>query len=426
VLLAVPAIDTVIRHDGEQTLVALLEHLGEPARWPELPGVCCRDAQGQPVAAPPRRQLDELDRLPSPIRDRPHTVHVGFKFAPIVASRGCFANCNYCCINSWHRSSEGKRYRRRSTANVADEMAYLYHDREVSIFCFHDDTFFLPRPKDSLRMLDELARELELRRVGKIGIVGKARPDQLDAELLRVARTLGVCRIYLGVENGSDAGLAHLNRLHDLASCERALELLRAEQLFSCFNILLFEPETRIEDLEANLRFLERFVDFPFNFCRAEIYSGTAYERILRAEGRLEGSFLAYSYEIPDPRAELAFRLSSICFRGRNFATGGVANTNTGLGYEAAVLRHFHGAAGAELCEEVLALTREIGRDTVEKLGRLVAFARGASLEDAEAATRFAEELATEINFRDLELTRRQSAIHDRIADFARRAGDGP
>ncbi len=420
VLAEAPALDTVIRHDGELTLTALLARLDEPAAWREIPGVCCRDERGEPVAAPPRRQPDELDRLPWPLRDRPHAVHVGFGFAPLVASRGCFANCNYCCINSWHRSSEGKRYRRRSAADVADEMAYLYHDRDVRLFCFHDDTFFMPRPRDSVRMLGELGAELARRRVERIGVVGKARPDHLDAELIRAAKAFGICRIYLGVENGSDAGLLHLNRLHDLASCERALELLRAAELFSCFNILLFEPDCRLEDLEANLAFLARYVDFPFNFCRAEVYSGSAYERILREQGRLEGNYLGFSYEIQDPRAELAFRLSSVCFRGRNFAPVGVANSSTGLGYEAAVLRHFYGEAAAGLCAEVEALTCELGRDTVEKLAKLVAFAREAPLDDVAGATRFAEELATEINFRDLELARRQGELHDRIAAFGR------
>jgi len=61
------------------------------------------------------------------------------------------------------------------------------------------------------------------------------------------------------------------------------------------------------EDLSIaeNLEFLAESCDFPFNFGRAEIYSGTRYERLLRAAGRLQGSFLGYTYRIADDRAEV-------------------------------------------------------------------------------------------------------------------------
>lgn len=414
----VPEVDTVIRHDGEQTLVALLEALHTPERWPAIPGVCCRDSSGQPVAAAPRRQVDDLDTLPFPLRVTPHQEHAGVRFAPLVGSRGCYGNCNYCCINSWHRTSDGKRFRLRSPENLAAEMAYLYHDRDVRIFCFHDDTFFMPRPRDSIRRLEQLHAALERQRVGHIGMVGKCRPDGLDAELLQVARSCGVFRLYVGIENGSEAGLVHLGRRHDRQSCIRALELLREQGIFACFNILLFEPECRFAELEETVELLERFVDFPFNFCRAEVYSGSRFEETLRAAGRLQGSFLGFSYVIGDQRAELAYRLMSVAFRGRNFSVNGVANVNTGMGYEAAVLRHFYGELGQPLAREVDTLVQEVNRDTVVRLRELLAFAARCDLDDSAAACDFAEELATTINFIDLELGTRQRELRQRIHRF--------
>jgi anaerobic magnesium-protoporphyrin IX monomethyl ester cyclase len=408
----------VIRHDGELSLVALLDSLDTPDRWPEIEGVCTRDADGRPVAAPPRRQPDDLDALPFPLRDRPHVEHVGLKFTPIVGSRGCFADCNYCCINSWHRTSNGKRYRKRSPQNLADEMAYLYHDRDVRIFCFHDETIFFPKAKQSIERLIALDAELRRRRVGHVGINGKCRPDQLSLELLQVAKACGVYRLYLGVENGSEAGLRHLNRKHVRADCVRALELLRTAGVFACYNVLLFEPDTRFSDLWENVELIERFTDFPFNFCRTEVYSGSRYQRILADQGRLAGNYLGYSYEIADPRAELAFRLASVCFRNRNFSIDGVANLNTGMGYEAAVLRHFYGRRGQALAGEVDRLVREVNVDTIAFLRRLLEFASRCDLDRPDRACDFAERLAIEINFRDLELGNAQRALRARVKEF--------
>jgi anaerobic magnesium-protoporphyrin IX monomethyl ester cyclase len=420
----VPALDTVVRHDGELTLLELLGVLGSPERWLEVEGVCARGADGAPTAAPARRQPDDLDALPFPLRDRPHTVHAGLKFAPLVGSRGCFGNCNYCCINAWHKTAKGKRFRLRSPASVADEMSYLFHDRDVRIFCFHDDTFYLARERDTVARLEQLRVELQRRRLGRIALVGKCRPDQVTPAVLKASLDCGVARMYLGVENGSEAGLRNLNRHHDLASCRRALELFREARMFACFNILLFEPDSQLRDLRDNVRFLEQNVEFPFNFCRAEVYCGSNYERRLLAERRLEGNYLGYSYQIAEPRVELAFRISAVAFRSRNFAADGVANFNTGMGYEAALLRHFYAPAGEPLAREVEALTEEVGRDTVKHLSRLVEFAASADLADDRGAADFTEELATEINFRDLELHRRQCELRAEVERFGEQHGD--
>ncbi len=413
-----PDVDTVVRHDGEITLLALLDALDQPESWLTLEGVCARDAQGKPAAAPLRRQVPNLDALPFPMRDRPHSRHVGHAFVPISGSRGCYADCAYCCINTWHRSSEGKRLRFRSTEDLAEEMALLHHKRDATIFCFHDDNFLLPRPKDSTRRFRSLREELDRRDVGKIGMVGKCRPDQLELDMLKEAREIGVFRLYLGIENGSEAGLRHLGRKHDLASCHRALDLFREAGIFACYNVLLFEPWTRFADLEQNLTFFKQATDFPSNFCRAEVYSGTRLQQDLGAAGRLRGGYMGYTYNIDDPRAELAFRLTATCFKARNFTTDGVANMSTGMGYEGAVLRYFFGETGGALADEVDALTVAINEDSVGHLERLIDFARDCDLEGEEEICDFAEELATQINLRDLELGGLQRSLRERIKSF--------
>ncbi|HEY3354282.1 MAG TPA: radical SAM protein [Polyangia bacterium] len=404
-LASAPAVDTVVRHDGEATLVELCAALGEPARWPTIPGVCARDAAGAPAAAPARRQLDELDALPFPVRDKPHALHAGVPFTTLSGSRGCFADCNYCCINTWHRTALGKRFRSRSPANIAEEMARLYHERGVRIFCFHDDNFFLPSPPKTRRRLAALQRELDARGVGTVAYVAKCRPDELDAALLTEARAMGFLRLYVGVENGSAAGLRNLNRLHDLATTRGALQLLRDAGVYACYNVLLFEPDTTLADIAENIAFIAENADFPFNFGRTEIYAGTKYERMLAAAGRLRGTFLGYTYRIADDEAEVMFRLCAVAFQVRNFSDAALANQNSGLGYEAAVLRHFcPGPRADELAARAAALSRAISDDTITHLRAAHDFVARGAWRDARAAQDFTADLATRINLRNLEL----------------------
>jgi anaerobic magnesium-protoporphyrin IX monomethyl ester cyclase len=428
VLERAPGIDTVVRHDGEVTLVELCGALGQPTRWREIPGVCARDDTGRPVAAPPRRQLDDLDLLPFPVRDRAHAIHAGVPFTTISGSRGCFADCNYCCINTWHRTAEGKRYRARSAANIATEMARLYHDRGVRVFCFHDDNFFMPRARQTSRRLRELRQEVEARGVGRIAYVAKCRPDEIDLPLLEEASAMGVVRLFVGVENGSAEGLRNLNRLHDLDTTRCALDALRQSGVYACYNVLLFEPDTRLEHIAENLEFMTQNSDFPFNFGRAEIYSGTRYERLLRAEGRLQGDFLGYTYRIADDRAEMLFRICAVAFSVRNFSSDALANHNGSLGYEATLLEHFFpGDSARALVARTRDLSARINRDTIAHLQAAYEFVRDDDWRDARAAQEFTAALATQINQRNFtlgaEVETLKAAIRGRGLGFRPTAG---
>lgn len=420
VLQAYPWVDFVVRHDGEETIVDLAAVLADhpwPARAdsdapreasPDLasrlaaiPGIAFRLPGGRPGATPPRPAVRDLDTLPPPARDAFPARHAGLPFAPVVGSRGCWQRCAYCSIQTFHRGRGGPRVRLRDPEAVADEMADLYHRLRVRVFCFHDENFFLKRPARTVARLRALRLSLERHGVGRIGVVAKCRPDEVMAEVLDEARRLGLVRVYVGIENGSQAGLDHLGRDTDIATCRRALTLLREAGVYACFNILLFEPDTRIEDVGENLSFLKDFCDFPWNFCRTEVYPGSFLERSLKGRGRLRGGLEGYSYTIEDPRAELCFRVSAVAFGGRNFGPQSTANEASSLGYLAALVRHFHpGSESRDLNLRVQALIRRFGEDTLAHLEEAYAFARTAPHSPAEV-TRFAEDLAVRVAFRD-------------------------
>src|SRR5438046_1920027 len=64
--------------------------------------------------------------LPRPDRRGEPAACFGHGIAPLVSSRGCYANCSFCCIAAWHEQSlPGKRYRVREVDDVASEMIEL-------------------------------------------------------------------------------------------------------------------------------------------------------------------------------------------------------------------------------------------------------------------------------------------------------------
>ncbi len=418
-----PAIDTVICHDGEGPLAMLLARLEARERWGEVPALTFRDASGGVRSTPPEPAPRDLDPLPLPIRDDPLRPHMGQPFTTLCGSRGCYGNCSFCAINSYHRGRPGPRLRFRSPESIAREMASLYHEKGARIFCFHDDTFFLPSKGRMRARMDELAdRIVALGVTGRIAVVAKARPDALDPALLTHLRErLGLMRLYIGVENFSKAGLEHLNRRVDREQVDASLSSCAASGVYGCYNLLLFEPDARLEDMDENLAGMRRFSSIPVNFCRAEAYNGTALHAMLQEQGRLRGNYLASDYDIADPRMEMLFRIVYQAFKDRNFAADALANLNMSLGYELQLLLHFC-EPDPELSEaeaETSAMMRRINENSLGRLTEAVDFVRGGHWKDPRGCMDFTVELAQKVNFQGAELHTRVLELRRRLQDLS-------
>ena len=260
----------------------------------------------------------------------------------MLSGRGCYANCRFCSIRAWHANIGGPRFRQRRIGAVAEEMADLYHRRGVRIFNFHDDNFLLPGKTENIERLGQLQRALHDRGVGRIGFQIKARPDSIDREVVARLKELGLFRVFLGVETNAVAGLLTLGRGIRREQNAEALQVLREAGIHTCFNLLMFDPETTLDDLRENIAFLTRQAEFPLNFCRVEVYAGTAIERQLCAEDRLLGDYFGYSYQIRDPRVQAAYEMFRKVFYPRNFALDGMNHRAMQLDYYFHILRHFY------------------------------------------------------------------------------------
>jgi radical SAM superfamily enzyme YgiQ (UPF0313 family) len=174
-----PALDSVCRQEAEDTLPALCRALVGGTPWHDLPGLVSRDASGAAVFAP-LPAVPELAELPWPVRTGEPARCFDHGIAPLVSSRGCYANCTFCCIAAWHEQTlPGKRYRLRDPRDVAAEMAQMQRERGIEIFVFHDDNFFIPNHGKSLERLNALADAIEAEGLGPFATVVKARPNDV-------------------------------------------------------------------------------------------------------------------------------------------------------------------------------------------------------------------------------------------------------
>jgi hypothetical protein len=333
-----PAFDSIGLGEGEEIICQLADQL---SHFHEVPGICYRQKDDTIHTNRSKGNPENLDALPFPKRTTFHD-YFGKPIASILSSRGCWRSCAFCSINAWYKQGGGKIFRIRSVANIVDEMKNLYFDHGIRIFNLQDDNFFLPNKTQALRRFEELRAALQQEGIEGIAIAVKARPDSITRDAISVLDDLGIFRVFLGVENASEIALKKLNRKCRVEEILNALQILNDFDVHIAYNLLMFELDTTMEDILINLRFIERHIDNPFNFCRAEAYAGTGLESKLLAENRLLGDYFGIDYRLKDPRAEAFHQIANYAFFDRNFSESGLHYFNMQVDFYFQILRRFY------------------------------------------------------------------------------------
>ena len=147
---------------------------------------------------------------PLPLPDRSGGEHAryqqfwldktGCKPASILLTRGCPFHCDFCS-----KPVFGDVFRSRSVAKIMDEIddikRYGYDQLWIADDCFTLDGAFL----------EEFCRSLLLSRAG-ITWTCLARPDGLTDGAIRLMRSAGCVKIYMGLESGDNETLRLMNK----------------------------------------------------------------------------------------------------------------------------------------------------------------------------------------------------------------------
>lgn len=168
VLRRFPAIDSVVRVEGEITSYDLLRAVNGEIKFQEVEGITYRKGKNI-FSNPPRHLITNLDDLPFPIRDD-FESYVSFGgIIQIHGSRGCHANCSFCSTAAFYRKAPGKKWRVRSPKNVVDELESLLVRSSTNEVWFTDDNFIGPGKVGDDRA-NQIAEEI-MRRGLKVKLV---------------------------------------------------------------------------------------------------------------------------------------------------------------------------------------------------------------------------------------------------------------
>ena len=299
-----PELDSVVRYEGEHTLVDLVDRLLSDRDWRETPGLAFLD-NGRVAESEPRPLVQDLDSLPYPYRPFEPQQIGGFPTLPLLASRGCARRCSFCSIHTFYRNAPGKVVRVRKPVHVIEEMLYLLRHHGVRVILFQDDDFPLWGPAGR-RWADELVGRmydagLVERMIWKIS----CRAEYVEHELFRKLRDAGLFLVYMGIESGTEQGLKVLNKEMTVEENLAAIRTLKELNLNVSYGFMLFDPSSTFESVRENLLFLKEITGdgrAAATFSRMLPYGGTPIRDALKKEGRLRGDLTRPDYDFLDLR----------------------------------------------------------------------------------------------------------------------------
>jgi anaerobic magnesium-protoporphyrin IX monomethyl ester cyclase len=229
-ILTEPAVDFIVRGEGEATTVELMAALAkERLPWETCPvaGVSCRIG-ARIISAPGRPPIGNLDAFRTGwelIEDWDAYRCFGLGRAAIVQfSRGCPHKCTYCGQHEFW-----VRWRHRDPVKLADEIQRLRRQHGVRFITLADENPTTLRAQWR-RFLEELAhRQLGVHFFATIRATDIVR----DAELLPLYRAAGILYVLMGVESTSDEVLRQVRKGSTTRHDHQACQLLKRNGIFS-------------------------------------------------------------------------------------------------------------------------------------------------------------------------------------------------
>ncbi len=242
VLAEQPAIDVVVRGEGEVTLPDVLYAFVRGGDVSAVPGVSAR-CDGSVASGPDRTPIDEMDALRSPFAAGGHATDGS---AYLETYRGCPHSCAYC-----YEGKGQSRIRSFSWDRIASDIEALASTPGMRSFSFIDPVFNLTAER--LERLSDLlapwaARGIRLHTIE----VDIERVDDAQAALLARA---GVVSVETGPQSVGAAALQACGRSFDAEKFRSGVEACRSHGISVECDLIVGLPGDTAQDVVAGIDF---------------------------------------------------------------------------------------------------------------------------------------------------------------------------
>jgi radical SAM superfamily enzyme YgiQ (UPF0313 family) len=274
-----PELDVVVRREGENTMLELVQRIEAGKNFNDVAGTTCR-VNGKILRNPDRPYIEDLDALPFPARhlwpmERFRELE---DVLYLAASRGCVYWCEFCTTVRMH----GRKYRFRSPKNVVDELENLHKTYGISKFTFCDDAFTVDQTRT-----EELCSEI-LKRGLKIEWNCGSRVDMVTKELLIKMKEAGCVSFWCGLESGTQQVLDAMKKGITPELTQKVLGWVREVGMQPVPNVILGFPGETKQSAWDTIKFVEKVSPDMVGFYNvATPFPGTPMYDVVKEKGWL-------------------------------------------------------------------------------------------------------------------------------------------
>lgn len=264
-----PRVDVVVRGQGEDTFVELLDAFKEHRSLRGISGITFRD--GKEIVHNPDRPVQDINAFPPFAWELVHANHYirrlpgSVRLAKTILSRGCPYYCDFCLDSRrpWFGLSLNR---------VQEELEFWVLRHGANDIRFFDGNFFLGRQ----RIIEFSRMILESELAGRFTWVATGvarRLAQFEGTTLELLRRSGCRQIAIGAESGSPELLSAIT---NKTTVEYTTETVRILTRYGINQYLFFmvgfpeEPEHALEDtlaLICRLKAINPRLELGINFC---------------------------------------------------------------------------------------------------------------------------------------------------------------
>lgn len=247
-----PAVDVVVRGEGESVLPTLLSSIVAGADLRSVAGITFRSGSNivQNVEAD---LLTDLDSLPLPAYHLLPNVK-SLDYLPIEIGRGCPFRCTFCSTSQFFRH----RFRLKSPKTAVAQMAQLKVTYGLCRFELVHDNFTASR-RQAAAFCEEL---LSL----SLGVQWScsARTDCLDDELIDLMWKAGCRGVFLGVESGSGKIQKCIRKNLNIDEAKKRLRRLNRRKIETAVAFITGFPEETWDDVRDTAHFYLDVMRFDY------------------------------------------------------------------------------------------------------------------------------------------------------------------
>jgi len=249
--------DAIVKGEGENTVIDLLNHLEEKKDLKDVLGIAYRTGD-ETFVNPPRPLIEDVDSIPMPayhlfdvnhyrLLRMPNCSKTDF-IMPVLSGRGCTFTCNFC-----YRMDKG--FRARSNEAIIEEIKYLQKDYGITYIAFSDELLMSSIGRTMSLCEDLIKADLNIKWDCN-GRLNYAKP-----KVLELMKKSGCVFINYGIEAFDDQILKNMDKVLTTKQIERGIQETLKMGISPGYNIIFGNIDETRETLMQGVDFLLKYDD---------------------------------------------------------------------------------------------------------------------------------------------------------------------